>query len=114
MTKPKGLFGGKREAVPIKDLLTGEVYHSMAAVNKVFGPEIGIDPLKNTLGYYQIEKKIVMEDGTKRFVPADAEEATASREKYKKQLEEEVAAANAKLEAEQLEEKKAQAAPKKA
>lgn len=102
VTKPKGLFGGKREAVPIKDLSTGEVYHSMAAVNKAFGPEIGIDPLKDTLGYYKIEKKLLMEDGTKRFVPANADEAAESVAAYKKQIADEVAAANEALEAEQL------------
>lgn len=95
VTKPKGLFGGKREPVPIKDLVTGEVYPSMSAVNKAIGPEIGIDPYVKTMGYYEIEKKLRMEDGSPRFVPAPEDEAKAAREKYQAELEAEIAKANA-------------------
>jgi len=97
VTKPKGLFGGKREPVPVKDLATGEVYPSMSAVNKAFGPEVGIDPYANTMGYYTIEKKLRLEDGSARFVPAPEDEAKAAREKYQAELEAEIARQNEEL-----------------
>lgn len=100
VTKPKGLFGGKRVPVPIKDLQTGEVYPSMSAVNKVFGPEIGIDPYTDTLGYYKIEKKLRLDDGNPRFVPAPEDEAKEAREKYEAELQAELEKAQAEQEAE--------------
>lgn len=101
VTKPKGLFGGKRVPVPIKDLQTGEVYPSMSAVNKVFGPEIGIDPYEDTMGYYKIAKKLLLEDGTARFVAAPEDEAKKAREKYEAEVQAEIDKKNAELQAEQ-------------
>mgnify|MGYP001766086462 CR=1 FL=1 len=93
----KGLFGGKRTAVPIKDLKTGVVYRSMAHVNKVFGPEVGIDPKENSMGYYTIEKKLLMPDGSKRFVPANADEAAAARAAYDAEIKKAIDEQNAKF-----------------
>jgi len=112
VTKPKGLFGGKRVPVPIKDLATGEVYPSMSAVNKAFGPEIGIDPYTDTLGYYKIEKKLRLEDGNPRFVPAPEDEAKKAREKYEAEMQAEIDAENAKLAAEGGGEEEAPETPK--
>ena len=93
----KGLFGGKRKAVPIKDIKTGVVYRSMAHVNQVFGPECGIDPKENSMGYYTIEKKLLMPDGTKRFVPANEEEAASARAAYDAEIKKAIDEQNAKF-----------------
>ena len=106
----KGLFGGKRTAVPIKDLKTGVVYRSMAHVNKVFGPEVGIDPKENSMGYYTIEKKLLMPDGTKRFVPANAEEAAKAREAYDAEIKKAIDEQNEKFAEEEAKKTSAPAA----
>ena len=109
VTKPKGLFGGKRTPTPMKDLKTGQVYPSKAAVGKNFGAEAGGDPL-DTMVYYTVMKVLKMPDGTDRFVEATAEEGTKAREEYQKKIEADVAEMNLKLQAEQeAEAKKAQA-----
>ena len=95
--KSKGKFGGKREPVAIKDMKTGNVYHSMAAVNKRFGHEIGIDPYVETMGFYKIEKQLLLDDGSPRFVRASAEEAEKVQAEEQARREAEVAAANARL-----------------
>jgi len=99
VTKPKGLFGGKRTPTPMKDLKTGKVYPSKAAVGKSFGTEAGGDPL-NTMVYYTVMKVLKMPDGADRFVEASEDEAAKSRAEYQKQIEVQVAEANARLEAE--------------
>jgi len=95
--KSKGLFGGKRKAVPIKDIKTGVVYRSMAHVNQVFGPECGINPKENSMGYYTIEKKLLMPDGTKRFIPANDEEAAKARAAYDAEIKKAIDEQNAKF-----------------
>lgn len=95
--KSKGKFGGKREPVAIKDLKTGKLYHSMAAVNKAFGHEIGIDPLVETMGFYKIEKQLLMDDGSPRFVRAEPEEAERVQAEEQARREAEVAEVNARL-----------------
>ena len=111
VTKPKGLFGGKRTPTPMKDLKTGIVYPSKAAVGKNFGAEAGGDPL-DTMVYYTVMKVLKMPDSTDRFVEASAEEGAKARAEYQKKIEAEVAEKNKLLEAEQAAEaKKATAAP---
>lgn len=79
-TKAKGLFGGKRAQTPIKDLKTGEVYISKAAVGKKFASEVGKDPT-DTFAWYTVMNKLKMDDGSDRFVVASEAEATAIRAK---------------------------------
>lgn len=110
VTKPKGLFGGKRTPTPMKDLKTGIVYPSKAAVGKAFGAEAGGDP-GNTMVYYTVMKVLKMADGSDRFVPASEEEGVKAREDYKAQVQAEVDAANARLEAEQAAEAAKAAVP---
>lgn len=111
VTKPKGLFGGKRTPTPMKDLKTSIVYPSKAAVGKNFGAEAGGNPL-DTMVYYTVMKVLKMPDQTDRFVEASAEEGAKSRAEYQKKIEAEVAEKNKQLEAEQAAEaKKAAAAP---
>lgn len=100
VTKPKGLFGGKRTPSPMKDLKTGKVYPSKAAVGKNFATEAGGDPL-NTMVYYTVMKVLKMPDGTDRFVEATEEEGIAARAEYQAQIEKEVAEANARLAADE-------------
>ena len=100
VTKPKGLFGGKRTPTPMKDLKTGTVYPSKASVGKNFGTEAGGDPL-DTMVYYTVLKKLKMPDGSDRFVEASPEEGEKARAAYKAQVEADVVAMNAKLAAEQ-------------
>lgn len=99
VTKPKGLFGGKREPTPMKDMKTGTVYPSKAAVGKQFATEAGADP-KDTMAYYTVLKTLKMPDSTDRFVVANAEEAAKARADYKAAIEVQVAETNKKLEAE--------------
>lgn len=111
ITKPKGLFGGKRTPSPMKDLKTGKVYPSKAAVGKAFAAEAGGDPL-DTMVYYTVIKTLKMPDGADRFVEAPAEEAAKAREEYQKQVQAEVDRRNAELDAEAAKtqaEKKAEA-----
>ena len=114
VTKPKGLFGGKRTPSPMKDLKTGKVYPSKASVGKNFGAEAGGDSM-DTMVYYTVMKVLKMPDGTDRFVEASAEEGTKAREEYQKKIDADVAEMNIKLQAEQeAEAKKAQVpAPEK-
>jgi len=112
-TKAKGLFGGKRTPVPMKDLKTGKVYPSRAAVGKAFAVEAGGDQF-NTMVYYTVVKVLKMPDGSDRFVPASPEEGAKARAEAQAKLEVEVAAANARLEAEQAAKDKAAAAPARA
>lgn len=100
VTKPKGLFGGKREATPQKDLKTGTVYPSKAAVGKNFAAEAGADPA-DTMAWYTVLKVLKMPDGVDRFVDASPEEAAKSRAEYKAKIEAEVAEKNRQLEAEE-------------
>lgn len=108
VTKPKGLFGGKRTPSPMKDLKTGTVYPSKAAVGKSFAVEAGADQL-DTMAYYTVMKVLKMPDGSDRFIEASAEEAAKARQEYQAQVEAQVAEMNAKLQAEQ--EAAAKAAP---
>lgn len=110
VTKPKGLFGGKRTPSPTKDLKTGIVYASKAAVGKAFATEAGADPL-NTMAYYTVLKVLKMPDGSDRFVDASEEEGKKAREDLAKQIEAEVAEANKRLAAEEAAKAKAPPAP---
>lgn len=109
VTKPKGLFGGKRTPTPMKDLKTGNVYPSMAAVGKALATEAGADPL-DTMAYYTVIRVLKMPDGTDRFVKASEEEGAAARAEQQKKIDAEVAEMNKKL---QEEEAAPEAAPAK-
>jgi len=100
VTKPKGLFGGKRTPSPTKDLKTGVVYASKAAVGKALAAEAGANPL-DTMAYYTVLKVLKMPDGSDRFVNASEDEGKAAREEYQKTVQAEVDATNARLEAEE-------------
>lgn len=113
VTKPKGLFGGKRTPSPMKDLKTGKVYPSKAAVGKNFAVEAGADQL-DTMAYYTVMKVLKMPDGTDRFVEASADEGAKARAEYQAKIDAEVAESNAKLQAEQEAEAKAAALGKPA
>ena len=112
----KGLFGGHRQQTPMKDLLTGIVYISKAAVGKAFAAEIGEDPA-NTFVWYKVFTKLRMPkdnkaglaEGSERFVAATEDEATKVRADVAAQAEKERAEAQALLDAEEA--KKAAAAP---
>lgn len=99
VTKPKGLFGGKRTPTPTKDLKTGLIYASKAAMGKALATEAGADPL-DTMAYYTVIKNLKMPDGSDRFANASEEEGAKALAEKKAQIEAEVAASNAKLEAE--------------
>jgi hypothetical protein len=99
VTKPKGLFGGKRAPTPMKDLKTGAVYPSKAALGKWLGAEAGGDPL-DTMVYYTVIKVLKMPDGADRFVEASVEEGTKARAEAQRKIDEDVARRNAELEAE--------------
>ncbi len=104
--KPKGKFGGKRGRVPTKDLQTGVIYISKAAVGKEFAAEVGMSPA-DTFAWYTVEKTLKLKDGTSpRFVEAGEEEGAKAVAEYEAQLAKEVAKANAKLEAEAVEKAK--------
>jgi hypothetical protein len=100
VTKPKGLFGGKRTPVPTKDLKTGVVYPSKAAVGKAFAAEAGADPLEST-AYYVVIAKLKMPDGKDRFVDASTEEGAAAIAKRDAERAAEVEESNKKLAAEE-------------
>lgn len=100
VTKTKGLFGGKRERVPTKDLKTGKVYASKAAVGKAFAAEAGADPL-DSMAYYKVTAKLRMPDNTDRFVDASKEEGAAAIAAQEAETAREVAEMNAKLQAEE-------------
>lgn len=100
VTKPKGLFGGKRTPSPTKDLKTGVIYPSKAAVGKGLAAEAGADPL-DTMAYYTVLKVLKMADGSDRFVDASEEEGKKAREVYQAKIQAEVDATNARLEAEE-------------
>lgn len=97
--KPRGLFGDKRKPVPMKDLKTGIVYPSKAALGKALAIEAGGDP-GDTMVYYTVIKELKMDDKTARFAEASPEEGQKAREDRQKQIEAEVAAANARMDAE--------------
>jgi len=106
VTKPKGLFGGKRKPTPTKDLKTGTVYASKAAVGKSLATEAGADPL-DTMAYYTVIKNLKMSDGSDRFVDASEEEGAKALAEKKAQIEKEVAEANARIAAEEAAKAKA-------
>lgn len=100
VTKPKGKFGGKRQRTPMKDVETGDIYISKAAVGKQFADKVGLEAT-NTFAWYTVEKQVRMKDGSPRFVEASPEEAAKAIADYDAQMAKEVAEANAKLEAEE-------------
>lgn len=99
VTKPKGLFGGKRTPTPMKDIKTGLVHASKAALGKALAAEAGADPA-DTMAYYTVIKVLKMPDGTDRFTPASPEEAAKARAEYDAKVKKTVDEMNAKLEAE--------------
>ncbi len=54
--KPKKILGGKRKAVAIADLKTGEVYPSKSKAGKALAAEFGLDP-NDSFVWYKIVKK---------------------------------------------------------
>ena len=113
VTKPKGLFGGKRTPSPMKDAKTGKVYPSKASVGKNFASEAGADSL-DTMAYYTVMKVLKMPDGADRFIEATEEEGAKARTDYQAEIQKQVDESNAKLEAERLEEGKKVEPPKPA
>ncbi len=91
VTKPKGLFGGKRGRIAIKDITTAIVYVSKAAVGKALASEADTDPLDH-FAWYKLQAKF-----PDRFVDASEEEKTKVEAEEKARVEAEVAAANKKL-----------------
>ena len=94
VTKPKGLFGGKRGRIAIKDTTTGIVYVSKAAVGKALASEADTDPLDH-FAWYKLQAKF-----PDRFVDASEEEKTKVEAEEKARIEAEVAEANKRLAAE--------------
>ncbi len=99
ITKPKGLFGGKRGRIAIKDTKTGTIYVSKAAVGKSLASEADTDPLDH-FAWYKLQAKF-----PDRFVDASEEEKTKVEAEEKKRVEAEVAAANERIAAEEAAEK---------
>ncbi len=102
VTKPKGLFGGKRQPTPTKDLKTGTVYPSKAALGKALAAEAGADPL-DTMAYYTVIKNLKMADNSDRFANASEEEGAKALAEKKAQIAADVAEANVRLEKEAAE-----------
>ncbi len=99
LTKPKGLFGGKRGRIAIKDTTTGTVYVSKAAVGKALAKEADTDPLDH-FAWYKLQAKF-----PDRFVDASEEEKTKVEAEEKARVEKEVAEANKRIAAEEAAEK---------
>jgi len=95
VTKPRGLFGGKRGRIAIKDTTTSIVYVSKAAVGKALASEADTDPLDH-FAWYKLQAKF-----PDRFVEATEEEKTTVEAEEKKRVEAEVAEANKRLAAEE-------------
>ena len=103
LKKSKGLFGGKREKVAIKDTKTGTIYPSKASVGKNLYDEIeGGDPGDHFMWYKLISKF------PERFVDASAEEAEKAWAAEKAKIEAEVEASNKRLQAEEAKKKAAE------
>jgi len=94
VTKPKGLFGGKRGRIAIKDTTTGTVYVSKAAVGKALASEADTDPLDH-FAWYKLQAKF-----PERFVDATEDEKTKVEAEEKTRIEAEVAEANKRIAAE--------------
>jgi len=99
-SKAKGLFGGKREQTPTKDLMTGKVYISKAAVGKAFASEVGLEPT-NHFAWYRVYSQLRMKDNSPRFADASVEEAEKIRAEVKAEMEKLEREAMAKMEAEE-------------
>jgi hypothetical protein len=56
--KPKKILGGKRKAVAVADLKTGEMYPSKSKAGKALAAEFGFDS-DDSFVWYQIVKKEV-------------------------------------------------------
>ncbi len=95
ITKPKGLFGGKRGRIAIKDTTTGVVYVSKAAVGKALATEADTDGLDH-FAWYKLQAKF-----PDRFVDATEEEKAKVEAEEKARVEKEVAEANARIAAEE-------------
>ena len=54
--EPKKILGGKRKAVAIADLKTGELYLSKSKAGKALAEEFGLDP-NDSFVWYKIVKK---------------------------------------------------------
>lgn len=103
----KGIFGGKRGRVAIKDTKTGATYASQAQVTKKLAAEFSLDPLDHFACY-----KIFAKEPT-RFIRLSGAEAEAVWKADDERVEAEVDAANKKLQEEQaLADAKAAAATK--
>lgn len=115
--KTTGLFGGKRKQTPMKDLLTGDIYISKAAVGKKFATEVGKEPT-DTFAWYTVMNKLKMPKSDKagapaensdRFVAASDAEAAAVKAKVAAQAEVERAETQKRLDAEEAAKNKAAA-----
>lgn len=92
--KSPGRFGGKRERTATKDVTTGVVYISKAAVGKALAGEIDADPLDHFV-FYKLVKAF-----PDRFVDATPEEKAKVEVVEEKRIEAERAAAQTKLDQE--------------
>lgn len=91
----KGMFGGKRERVAIKDTKTGAVYPSQAAVTKQLAGEFGLSATDHFACYKIFAKE------PNRFIRMSGAEAEAVWKAEEERVAKEVADSNAKLAAEQ-------------
>ena len=93
---PKGLFGGKRERVAMKDTKTGVVYPSKAALGRALATEFGVD-MDDHFSYYK-----VISAAPDRFAEAPEAEAKAAWDKVDAEKQALVDEANRKLAEEAL------------
>lgn len=95
----KGKFGGKRERTAVLDTQTDSVYPSKASCGRALCAEVGEEPTNN-FAYYKLVAKF-----PDRFLDLAEDDARAQDawKKADKELEDQVAAANAALEKEQAE-----------
>lgn len=94
-TKAKGLFGGKREHVAMKDTKTGKLYPSKARLAKELAPEFGL----SQDDHFAIYK--IMAKAPDRFVEATSDEAQSTWDEEKAQIAREVEAMNKAIAAEE-------------
>jgi len=89
--KSKGLFGGKRERVAIKDTTTGGIYVSKAAVGKALAEEADTTA-EDHFAWYKLIAKF-----PDRFVDATPAEKAKVDKEEEERIAKEVAESNARL-----------------
>ena len=89
--KNKGLFGGKRERIAIKDTKTDKIYVSKAAVGKALASEADTTP-EDHFAWYKLYAKF-----PDRFVEASPAEKAKVEKDEEDRIAKEVAESNAEL-----------------